>query len=285
MNRSAWSAVLLAVLAPSLAAAGDLVAETAAVHAHDRPVATPMALSAPVAPVTTQTVEYALMPDGSRVEGYLATPKDAGPGTPGLLVIHEWWGLNDNIRGITERLAAEGYVALAVDLYGGEAAADPKAAMRLMGALQGAPEQANANLRQAFAFLEAQTGGGRVGVIGWCLGGQWSLRTALLLPEAIDATVIYYGSLVTDAEALAPLGMPVLGNFAENDPLIPLDQVARFEATLRSLGKSVDVKVYADARHAFSNPSGTAYDEAAAKDAWARSLAFLARHLKAPDRG
>ncbi len=205
---------------------------------------------------------------------------DAPANAPALIVIHEWWGLNDNIRQVTERLAGEGYVALAVDLYGGEAAATPKQAMQKMQSLMGNVEAANDNLRAAFAFLENEQGAPRIGVVGWCLGGQWSLRTALLLPEKIDAAVIYYGSLNTDPEALATLQMPVMGNFAENDPLIPLDSVEALRSTLASQGKVVDVKVYAGAKHAFSNPSGTAYDAEAAADAWVRTTGFFAEHLQ-----
>jgi len=272
-------AMLAGLFAMSAVAGADPVAATAEVHGEDRPDATPVATTAPVAPVESREVTYARV-DGEPVTGFVARPRGAGPGTPGVIVIHEWWGLNDNIRQVTERLAAEGYVALAVDLYGGESASDPKNAMRLMGALQDAPGRANENLRQAYGWLEQEAGARRIGVIGWCLGGQWSLRTALLMPRSIDAAVIYYGSLNTDADALATLEMPVMGNFAEDDPLIPLGEVRAFEETLASLGKTVDVKIYEDAKHAFSNPSGTAYDAAAAKDAWGRSIGFFRRHLQ-----
>lgn len=267
------------VLAAPPARPADVVQATAAAHATDRPEASPAATTAPARPVTGMSVAYGQAGD-QPINGYLARPADAGPGTPGLIVIHEWWGLNDNIRQVTERLAGEGYVALAVDLYGGKAASEPKDAMALMQRLQGQVDEANANLRQAYAYLTDTAGAPRVGVVGWCLGGQWSLRTALLLPADIDATVIYYGSVPTDAATLAPLEMPILGNFAENDPIIPPATVKAFAATLEELGKTADIKIYPGAQHAFSNPSGTAYDAAAAADAWQRTTAFFRRYLR-----
>ncbi len=261
------------------ASAADLVDATADAHSNDRPDATPMANTEPVTAVVGEPVAYAQL-GAEAVTGYLARPKDGGNNHPGLIVIHEWWGLNDNIRQVTERLAAEGYVALAIDLYGGESAQTPKQAMSLMRGLQSDIDTANENLRQAFQYLENAQSAERVGVVGWCLGGQWSLRTALLLPEQIDAAVIYYGSLNTDPESLQTLQMPILGNFAENDPIIPLATVNEFRATLEELGKSADIKIYAGAEHAFSNPSGTAYDAEAAADAWSRTTSFFAEHLQ-----
>jgi carboxymethylenebutenolidase len=214
------------------ACADELVRQTAAVHGEDRPEPTPVASTAPRVAVSTETVVYASV-EGRPVSGFLARPANAQGDLPGLIVIHEWWGLNDNIRQVAQRLAGEGYVALAVDLYRGDAAASPKQAMQLMQGLQDNIAQANENLRQAYAYLSDTVGAPRIGVVGWCLGGQWSLRTALLLPAQVDAAVIYYGSLNTDPQALSTLQMPILGNFAENDPLIPLDTVAAFESTLR----------------------------------------------------
>lgn len=271
--------VLAGLVSASWAAAEDTVDAMAQAHADDEPLATPVATAAPARPVRAAPVAYGAI-DGAPLTGYLAVPEQGADTAPGIIVIHEWWGLNDNIRGVTERLAGEGYRALAVDLYRGELAEDPKTAMKLSRGLQQQAEQANANLRQAYDFLSGQNAA-RIGVIGWCLGGRWSLRTALLLPDQVDATVIYYGSLVTDRDQLATLQMPILGNFGEADPLIPLDDIAAFENTLRELGKDVDVKIYPDAQHAFSNPSGTAYNAAAATDAWGRTTSFFALHLQA----
>ncbi len=211
--------------------------------------------------------------------GYVARPE--GAPRAGLIVIHEWWGLNDNIREMARRFAAEGYLALAVDLYGGRSAATPEEARALMSETMASPETAMANLRAAYEWLDTHSGNGRVGSIGWCFGGGMSLRTALMFPDALDAAVIYYGHLETDPDKLAPLGMPILGIFGGQDRGIPLESVRAFEAALVAQDKDVEIVVYPDANHAFANPSGTRYDPQAAEDAWRRTLAFLAARLAA----
>ena len=271
--------VLLISFAWTGAQAGDVVAKTAAAHAHDSPVTTPAASTAPRQAVTGDTVVYGQVGD-TLLRGYLARPVGAGPGAPGLIVIHEWWGLNDNIRKTAERLAGEGYVALAVDLYNGQSASIPKEAIKLMNGLMADTDGADENLRQAHRYLAEELGAPRVGSIGWCLGGRWSLRTAVIMPDELDAAVMYYGTVTTDEAELAPLQMPVLGNFAADDPIIPVESVELFAVTMERLGKTVDVKVYAGAKHAFANPSGQAYDAEAAEDAWARSTAFLKTYLQ-----
>lgn len=259
--------------------ADDEVAATAAAHEDDDPMPTPAAETAPRTRVVGEDIVYGSI-DGSELRGYLARPADADANTPGLIVIHEWWGLNDNVRQAAQRLAGEGFVALAVDLYDGESAAVPKDAIKLMTGLNENAGRGEENLRQAYAYLDDTIGAERIGSIGWCLGGKWSLRTAILLPDRLDATVIYYGSLVTDAAELAPLTMPVLGNFAEQDRMIPPDAVNAFAQAMTELGKDVDVKIYPGANHAFANPSGQAYDAAAAEDAWKRTTTFLNAHLR-----
>ena len=256
----------------------ESLARTAEAHEHDTPVATPAATTPPVRPVTGSTVTYGRV-DGKDLQGYLARPASAKGPLPGLIVIHEWRGLNDNVRDEAARLAAEGYVVLAVDLYQGRLATAPPEAMKLSRELTTNPGPAEANLRAAYAYLEDTERAPRIGSIGWCLGGRWSLRTALLLPDRLDATVIYYGSVQADETELARLQLPVLGLFAANDRVVPAPTVAAFEATMKRLGKDVEVHVYPATEHAFANPSGTAYQAAAAEDAWRRTTAFLAEHL------
>lgn len=254
-------------------------ARMAAGHAHDSPVATPAATTPPVQETTGETVAYAEI-DGQKISGYLARPKKARGKLPGLIVIHEWWGLNDNVREEARRLAAEGYVTLAVDLYGGKTATEVKAAMGLSKGLTDNPGSAEDNLRQAYRYLSKTVGAPRIGTIGWCLGGRWSLRTAILLPKDVDATVIYYGAVNVPEAELATLQMPILGLFGSKDPVIPLATVQAFEETMKRLGKDVDVHVYEGAQHAFANPSGTSYQAAAAEDGWRRTTAFLKSHLQ-----
>jgi carboxymethylenebutenolidase len=152
--------------------------------------------------------------------------------------------------------------------------------MKLMQGVLKEPAPAQANLRQAYDYLTGHEHAPRVGVIGWCFGGGWSLATALMLPDKIGATVIYYGHLTTDKAELAKLQMPILGFFGAQDQSIPVASVHAFEATLKSLGKPVEIHVYDGAGHAFANPSGTGYRPQAASDAWTRTVAFFAKVLK-----
>ncbi len=270
--------------APSTEAAGDYAAAMAREHKDDRPEPSAAAQTAPAVPVTGDPVVYGSIGD-QEITGYLARPTHADHPLPGLIVIHEWWGLNDNIRAMTRRLAGEGYVALAVDLYGGQTASTPAEARELMGRID--PERAIENLRKARTHLAdrlSSTGdrGDRIGVIGWCFGGGWSLQAALDMPDSIDAAVVYYGHLTTDPAELGKLGAPLIGFFGADDGSIPVDQVRTFQQTLEKLGKDVEIHVYDGAGHAFANPSGTGYRPAAAEDAWNRTVAFLEHNLQHP---
>ena len=255
-----------------------------AMHAHDAPVENPVSAVPPAAPVRGSMVVYANV-DGKAVRGYVAEPLHARGPLPAIIVIHEWWGLNDNIRRMTDQLAGEGYLALAVDLYGGQTAATPAAAQRLMGAVMSAPGAASDNLRQAYGYLHATRHASRVGVIGWCFGGGWSLQTALMLPDRIAATVMYYGRPVTDVSSLAKLKMPLMGFFGAEDKGITPADVQAFEAALKRAHVHAEIHIYPGAGHAFANPSGGNYRPAAAADAWKRTLAFFARHLKPVSAG
>jgi carboxymethylenebutenolidase len=281
-----WSLTAMAAAMPLAAACGggssygDRMSQE---HKGDKPVpaAATMAQQEPAGKpsveIVVQRVDYATV-DGRKVSGYLAYPADHPTGLPGLIVIHEWWGLNDNVETMARMLARSGYSALAVDLYGGKVAEAPDAARALMEGVKQAG--ANSNLEQAYAYLESERKAPRIGVIGWCFGGGWSLQTALLLPDKIDATVIYYGRLVSDRDRLAALKMPILAFFGAEDQSIPVADVRAFESTLKDLGKDVEVHVYDGAGHAFANPSGTRYQPEAAKDAWERTQAFFAKYLQ-----
>jgi carboxymethylenebutenolidase len=282
MNHRALIVASLFILAPAVGHAADEkrdMEKMAQEHKHDKPAATASATTPPAQEVTGEDVVYATVA-GKPVKGYLARPKNAKGPLPGIIVIQEWWGLNDNIRQMAKRLAGEGYTALAVDLYGGAVAETPDKAMELMKAVLANTAQGSENVRQAYDYLETRQKAPKIGVIGWCFGGGWSLQTALLLPEKIDATVIYYGHLEMDKAKLGLLKMPVLGFFGGKDQSIPPASVHEFEKALKDLGKPVEIHIYEDANHAFANPSGGAYNEAAAKDSWQRTVAFLAKNLK-----
>jgi carboxymethylenebutenolidase len=281
MTHQSLLTVLALILIPAVAHAGDektTAARMAQEHQHDKPVPTPAATEEPSHPVSAAEVTYGEVA-GKPVHGYLAAPKQAKGKLPGLIVIHEWWGLNDNIRSMTRRLAGEGYQALAVDLYGGATADSPDQATKLMNGVLADMAPAAANLKQAVAYLKGK-GATKIGVIGWCFGGGWSLQTPLLAPDEINATVIYYGRLESDPAKLAALKSPVIGFFGAADNSIPPASVHAFEDALKKQGKSVEVHVYDGAGHAFANSSGGNYRPEAAKDAWRRTTDFLAKYLQ-----
>ena len=246
-------------------------------HQHD--AVAPAVAATQEAQLLEQTLAYG---EGTRsnLVGYLAMPQDAAEPLPGIIVIHEWWGLNDDIKAMTRRLAGEGYVALAVDLYGGKTAETPDAANALMNDLYGDPDAARRNLQQAYDYLEKYALAPRIGTIGWDLGGGWSLQTALQYPGALDAMVMYYGPILLDRDKLSPLNVPVLGFFGAQDETIPVRDVQAFRATLMELGKNPEVLIVPRVGHAFASPSSPAYNKPAADEAWTTTLAFLERNLK-----
>lgn len=216
----------------------------------------------------------------NNLEGFLAMPADAAEPLPGILVIHDRWGLNEDVKALARRLATEGYVALAVDLYGGAIAETPERAQALMTEVQADADGARNNLRQAYDYLDKYAFAPRIGVFGWSTGGSWSLQTALLYPDTLDAMVTYYGALSTNRDELAKLNVPILGFYAGNDPSIPVRQVQDFRELLGGLGKRAEVLIMPGVAHGFANPADANYDERAASEAWTQTLAFLQRNLK-----
>jgi len=252
----------------------DYAARMAREHQDDTPEPAAAAGDSAEAGVATSEVAYW---EGHDVAGYLATPS-GGAAKGGVIVIQEWWGLNDNIRTMARRFAQEGYAALAVDLYEGGVATTRDEAMALMGTARDNTERLKDNLRAAHGYLTSTVGVSDVGSVGWCFGGGWSLQTAVMLGDSLDAAVIYYGRVVAD-ESLSTVSAPVLGHFGSEDQGIPIEGVRAFEGKMQELGKDVTVHVYEGANHAFANPSGTRYQPEAATQAWERTLAFFARHL------
>ncbi len=249
-------------------------------HASDVAVPSPAAEVEPGREVETLDVTYATI-EGEPAIGFVARPVDAPEGSPGVLVIQEWWGLNDNIRAMAERLAGEGYIALAVDLYGGEVAEDREKAYELMSAALERMDQNLENLRLAHSYLTDELGAGSTGSVGWCFGGGMSLQAALTLGGDLDAAVIFYGKVETEPSTLQALEAPVLGLFAAEDQGIPVDSVREFERVLGELGKDAEIQIYDGVGHAFANPTGNNYDAPAAEDAWRRTLDFFGQQLAA----
>jgi carboxymethylenebutenolidase len=209
------------------------------------------------------------------VKGFLAAPEEAGT-YPGVVMIHEWWGLNENIKKTAEDLAKEGYIVLAVDLYNGNVAMTREDAQKFRNELKS--KEAIANLRAAVAFLKEKEAE-KIASLGWCFGGGKSLELALS-GEDLDATVIYYGNLVTDTEKLKTITWPILGIFGEEDQSISTSTVSEFQDALTTLDIESEVYVYPGVGHAFANPSGDSFAPEETKDAWKKTLLFLERTLK-----
>jgi len=213
------------------------------------------------------------------VQAVLYTPAGKGP-FPAIIVIHEYWGLNDWVKDQASKLADQGYEALAIDLYRGRVATTPDVAHELM---RGVPEdRAKRDLHAAFEFLQSQTNvkKDRIGAIGWCMGGGYSLDVALQEPT-LAADVINYGHLATDPDAIKKINAPILGLFGGQDRGITPDDVHKFEAAMKQQGKKIDVKIYDDAGHAFENPNNKdGYRAEDAADAWKRTVSFLSENLK-----
>ncbi|MGI9173864.1 MAG: dienelactone hydrolase family protein [Rhodothermales bacterium] len=257
-------------------------------HQSDTTAASPM-VQEPMIPVTAEEVQYGTI-EGEFANGYLAAPANpdsvveamgtSGAALPGVIMVHEWWGLNDNVRAMARRLAGEGYRVLAVDLYGGEVASTPAEARQLVGLAMDHPDRITQNTEAAYAYLTEEMGAPSVAVMGWCFGGGVSLQTALALPQEIDGAIIYYGRVEgVDRDGLAKLEMPILGLFGGEDQGIPVEGVRQFEETLDELSKDAEIVVYEDAGHAFANPTGQNYVPDAAEDAWEKTITFLRETL------
>ena len=240
-------------------------------------IATLLALVVPALAADGKSVSY--KSGDETVQGMLYAPTGNAP-FPALIVIHEWWGLNDWVKEQASKLADQGYVTLAVDLYRGKIATTSEEAHEIM---RGVPEdRAKRDLSAAFDFLKAQkiVKPDRIGSIGWCMGGGYSLDVALQEPT-LAADVINYGHLAVDENSLKKINPPVLGIFGGKDRGISVEDVKKFEQTLKQSGKKIEVVIYPDAGHAFENPSNKeGYRAQDTADAWKRTVNFLDSSLK-----
>ena len=236
--------------------------------------------------IHTSMVDY--QSGGVHIAAFLARPAGTGP-YPAILVLQEWWGLNDHIKDVARRLAREGYVALAPDLYsrqGSKVTSDPDEAGSLMGNLN--DEVALKDLRAAVAYIknQPQVNGAKIGVIGFCMGGTYALLSAEHLPD-IKASVPFYGQIVYDRpggpiDQISQLGCPLMYIYGDADGWITSDHVDRLEAALKQHGKSGQVIRYKGAPHAFFNDTRPdSYRPNDARDAWDRTLRFFGQHLQA----
>jgi carboxymethylenebutenolidase len=224
----------------------------------------------------TETVSYKSGDD--TVSAYLALPDGAGK-HPAVIVIHEWWGLNDWVKDQAQKYAAQGYVALAVDLYRGKVATNQDEAHILM---RGLPDDRGIrDLEAAFAYLSSRpdVNAGKIGSIGWCMGGSWSIKLAVDQPK-LAACVVNYGWLPSEPALVAKIKAPVQGNFGAEDQGIPPKDVKAFETAMKTDGKIADIKIYDGAGHAFQNPNNKqGYRPDATADASQRISAFFQKYL------
>ena len=236
-----------------------------------------LATVAAAAPAKTETVSY--KSGMETVSGFLATPGTPGR-HPGLVVIHEWWGQTPWVRGEAEKFADEGYVALAIDLYRGKVTSDPKEAAELSRTLP--RDRAVQDLKAAYDYLASRpdVNKAKIGSVGWCMGGGYSLQLAEHEPR-LAACIVNYGEMPTDPATIRAIHAPLLGNFGADDQVVTPTSVRDFEKALQAEGKSIDAKIYDGAPHAFENPNNkTGYRPEAAADAWKRMTDFLAAELK-----
>lgn len=222
-------------------------------------------------------------PDGQSAQAWLDAPDDATPATPGLVVIQEWWGLNEQIKGAARRWAQAGYRVLVPDLYRGRMTLEAQEAEHLMTGLNFG-DAASQDVRGAVQHLRAQ-GAAKVGVTGYCMGGALTLLAATMAPEA-DAAVAWYGFPPLEYVDASQIRAPLMGHFSQHDAFFPHDNVAALAEKLGAAGVNFEFHSY-DTLHAFANetmlppdcPPTNRYDPAAAELAWQRSLDFFARTL------
>ena len=222
---------------------------------------------------------YLVYPDTNNETG--TSGQEQPQKLPAVVMIHEWWGLNDHIKEMADELAREGYVVLAADLYG-EVAVDPNRARELSSSVRENPELAISNLQSAVQYLASlpNVNSSRIASLGWCFGGGQSLQLALNSEQnPLAATVIYYGNLVNDTNELFRIKWPVLGIFGDQDQSIPVESVNAFEQAFNETGITNEIYIYPGVGHAFANPSGDNYAPAETVDAWEKTLAFLKKYV------
>jgi len=224
--------------------------------------------------LTSKTMDIELkLGSGRSVKAALARP--AAAKAPGLLLIHEWWGLNDEMRGVAARMADAGFLALSVDLFEGAVASDPNRARELMTGLDAAKATETMTGWAGWMRRDAACNG-KVGALGFCMGGGWALNTALATP--LEAAVIFYGNCNKSAAELAPLKGPVQGHFGRLDQGIPVAMAEGFRAALKTAGKPGEIHIY-EANHAFARIGGPNFHAPSAELAWKRTFEFLQKNL------
>jgi carboxymethylenebutenolidase len=237
-----------------------------------------------------QTIQNETVSYYENASGYLVYPVSNSPNDPtmsteklpGVIMIHENRGLNDNIKDTADILAKQGYVVLAVDLFQGQVTADPNQARELSSSVRNNPGIAIENMKSAIAYLSSlqNVNASRIASIGWCFGGGQSLQLALNSEDhPLAATIIYYGQVVNDTNEISKIKWPVLGVFGDQDQSISVDSVKAFEQALNETGVTNEIYIYPGVGHAFANPSNDNYAPQETADAWKKTLAFLKKYV------
>jgi carboxymethylenebutenolidase len=229
-----------------------------------------------------KTVEYF-----QDAKGYLVYPVSSNDTIskklPAVVMIHEWWGLNQNIKDMANLLAKQGFVVLAADLYKGEVASNQERAMELVQTARNNQNNSISNLQSAVKYLGSlpNVDGTKISSLGWCFGGGQSLQLALNSQDhPLAATILYYGTpLVTDQASLTKIKWPVLGIFGDKDQAIPVEEVNQFRTSLDQSGITNEIHMYNGVGHAFANPSGDNYAPKETEDAWQKTLSFLKKYV------
>ena len=229
-----------------------------------------------------KTVEYF-----QDAQGYLVYPVSSNDTVskklPAVVMIHEWWGLNENIKNMANLLAKQGFVVLAADLYKGEVANNPERAMELVQIARNNQNNSINNLQSAVKYLSSlpNVDSSKIASLGWCFGGGQSLQLALNSQEhPLAATILYYGTpLVTDKALLSKIKWPVLGIFGDKDQAIPVEEINQFGTSLNQSGITNNMHIYKGLGHAFANPSGDNYAPKETEDAWQKTLSFLKKYV------
>lgn len=233
-------------------------------------------------PVDVEAIEIPYGEIGDDLlRGYFVYPADMVEPLPAVIVVHDWWGLDGRVRAAASRIAAQGYMVLAVDLFRGETATSAADASELARKLLEEPGFVEQNLRGAHTFVSDAAGAPSVATLGWSLGAYWAVEATRFLPDAFSAAIAYYGQPDDDPETVASITAPVLALFGGQDRSIPRDAVDAFRGQAEALGKPVEVVIFPRGNHGFANPDDARYDERIAEQAWRRVAAFLDRYLRA----
>jgi carboxymethylenebutenolidase len=236
-----------------------------------------LALLSGAAPSRAEPISY--LPDDPKVMGEFVLPKDIKGKTGAVILIHEWWGLNDWMKQQAQRIADMGYAVLAVDLYHGKTAGDSSLAHELMRGLP--DDRVYKELKQAYLFLRSQPQvSGNIAILGWCMGGGFALEAALRNSE-LRGAIMAYGKVITDPARIATLEVPLLGIFGADDRGIDVADIKKLESALVARQKVAKFKVYPKVGHAFMNENNkSGYEPTSAKLAWIEIENFLKTSLQ-----